>query len=90
MVTELRVRCSKCGAATDWDTELGEQPLCVDCWDDRAGVGNQVAAYQRRYYQEHQDQAAAYQRRYRQEHQDQVAARQRRYYQEHQYQVAFT
>ena len=29
----VRERCSVCGAETDWDYNLGESPLCAECWD---------------------------------------------------------
>ena len=70
METILKYKCSVCGAETDWDELLEGEPLCVACWDIRAGVDNELAAYRRRYYQEHKDELAAYQRRYYQEHKD--------------------
>lgn len=39
-------------STTEWDESLGDEPLCVDCWDARSGVENEVAARKRRYREE--------------------------------------
>jgi len=45
--------CAYCGRATDWDDDYGAEPVCVDCWDARAGSEHEVAARKRRYREEH-------------------------------------
>jgi DNA-directed RNA polymerase subunit RPC12/RpoP len=62
--------CTRCGAETPWDEDLGPEVLCSKCWDDRSGVDNERAASQRRYNQEHKEELAAYKRRYYQEHKE--------------------
>jgi hypothetical protein len=80
-IHELRkglVECSICGALTEWDESLGP-PLCVECWDIRAGVDNKLAACKRAYYEANKDKVAAYQRAYREANKDKVAACKRAY-----------
>jgi len=36
MITETLVKCSICGAPTEWDGMWGKKPLCVVCWDAQA------------------------------------------------------
>lgn len=62
-LTEIITKCSNCGKETYWEPELGDVPLCVDCWDARAHIDNELAARQRRYYEEHKEEVAARQRR---------------------------
>jgi hypothetical protein len=76
-------------------TEEEARQICLNCplpqcvYDfEKTLVPPNVAAYQRRYYQEHKDEVAAYHRRYYQEHKDERAAYQRRYCQEHKDEVA--
>jgi len=60
--TERLINCSRCGALTEWDDSLEVPPLCVACWDGRAGIDKEVAASKRAYYEAHKDEVAAYQR----------------------------
>lgn len=53
MIEVTKVKCSQCGAETEWEESLGDEPLCVNCWDARSGIDNEAAARRRRYYQEH-------------------------------------
>jgi hypothetical protein len=87
-VLETLVKCSICGAPTEWDDTLGDKPLCVTCWDARAEKNNEVAAHQRAYRETHKDEVAAYQRAYRETHKDEVAAYQRAYREAHKDEVA--
>jgi len=75
--TEGLVKCSICGALTEWDESYKGPPMCVTCWDDRSDVDNEVAAYQRAYREAHKDEVAARQRAYYEAHKDEVAAYQR-------------
>jgi DNA-directed RNA polymerase subunit RPC12/RpoP len=83
-------KCTRCGKHTEWDPELGDEILCVDCWDKASeeALNNIFRAGQRRYRLEHKDEVAAGQRRWYQEHKDEVAAGQRRYRLEHKDEVA--
>jgi hypothetical protein len=80
--------CSICGKETEWDFSIGENPICVDCWDSRAGADNEIAAKQRHYREEHKDEIAAKQRHYREEHKDEIAAKKRQFYKEHKDEIA--
>ena len=59
---ERLVKCSVCGALTEWDESILEPPECVACWDGHSMVENRVAAYQRAYYEKNRDRVAASQR----------------------------
>jgi len=56
-IVETLVKCSNCGAPTEWDESMGP-PLCVACWDGKSGVDNEVAAKGRAYYEAHKDEVA--------------------------------
>ena len=81
--TERSINCSRCGAPTEWDESYGPAPLCVACWDDKAGKDNDRAAYKRAYNQAHREEQAAYKRAYYQAHREEQAAHQRAYNQAH-------
>ena len=51
-IVETLVKCSICGAPTEWDESPGP-PLCIACWDSRSGTDNEVAAKGRAYYEAH-------------------------------------
>jgi hypothetical protein len=87
-IVKTLVKCSICGAWTEWDDSLKVPPLCVACWDNRAGADNEVAACKRAYYEAHKDEVAAYQRAYREAHKDEVAACKRAYREAHKDEVA--
>jgi DNA-directed RNA polymerase subunit RPC12/RpoP len=69
-----RYICSTCGQETDWEEELGDRPLCVECWDSRSDRDNKVAARNRRYYEQNREKVAARQRRWREQNREKVAA----------------
>ncbi len=81
-------KCSICGADTEWDDSYREDPICVSCWDARAGKDNKVAARMRAYYQAHREEVAARKRAHYQAHREEAAARMRAYYQAHREEVA--
>lgn len=85
---ETLVKCSICGADTEWDEACGSDPVCVDCWDARADKDNELAAYKRAYYQAHKEELAAKQRAYYQAHKEKVRAKQRAYCQAHKEELA--
>lgn len=31
-------KCARCGKETEWDFNLGHNPLCVSCWDSFTGT----------------------------------------------------
>jgi hypothetical protein len=74
-------KCKRCGADTEWDFALGNEPLCVDCWDKASEIyfNKMVAAGQRAYREANKDKVAAGQRAYREANKDKVAAWQRAY-----------
>ena len=53
--------CSKCGKETEWDEDMGQEPLCVVCWDGLA-------------WKMFEDKAAAARKAYREANKDKVAA----------------
>jgi len=64
MATAARLYiCASCGQPTEWDQDLGTEPLCLNCWDKQTDSWNPIAALQRRYYQEHKAEIAARKRR---------------------------
>lgn len=73
MEVAIKYKCTSCGAETDWDFALGDNPICVTCWDRGFKSANKRRARDRRYYQKHKAERTAYQRRYYQEHKDEVA-----------------
>jgi hypothetical protein len=54
-ILEKVYKCSLCGRQTEWDFSLGLEPLCVSCWDARAGVDNKVAAIWRAWYEKNKE-----------------------------------
>ena len=77
--------CTVCGAETEWDFDLGAEPLCVDCWDEmESGVASYVpfdttsgplTDRQRRQRDK--------KRAYREAHRDEISDKQRAYYEAH-------
>lgn len=70
-------RCRSCGAITEWDFELGDEAVCVGCWDEesdrlcrlarsegRAEVKYARRLIQRRYLARDRGRARRIQRRY--------------------------
>jgi len=90
MSVALAFKCSKCGAKTDWDFDLGPSPLCTSCWDSQVEIihREKVAAYQRDYRQRNREKAAANKRDYRQRNREKAAAYRRDYYQRNREKVA--
>ena len=73
-MTTQRVKCSKCGAETDWDIELGPNPFCLYCWDEQVekAFRERVAASQRDYREKNRERVAAYQRDYYEKNRERV------------------
>ena len=74
MTYKTGIKCVKCGRDTEWDDDMGNDPLCMICWDQNSEVDNELAAKKRKYRIEHKDELAANQRKYRIEHKDELAA----------------
>ncbi len=81
-------QCCICGNPTEWDTGLGAEPLCQECWDSRAGIDNEMAAKHRAYREAHKEELAAKHRAYREAHKEELAAKHRAYYQAHKEELA--
>ena len=64
LVREQLTRCSICGVEIVWDEGFDSPPLCVECWDDRSGVDNELAAAKRVYREANKERLAAAQRVY--------------------------
>jgi len=71
-------RCIICGRLTDWDFELGDEPLCTPCWDIIvvAEEDRKAAAAQKTWYKANKDKAAAAQKTWYEANKDKVAAAQ--------------
>ena len=74
-------KCTRCGADTEWDFNLGIDPLCANCWDNASEkyLKEIFAAGHRAYREANKDKVAAGQRAYREANKDKVAAWQRAY-----------
>jgi hypothetical protein len=85
MVLKILMVCSRCGELTEWDSELGSEPLCALCWD--AELEKDFEAWEnepyRRYRAEHREEIRENMRRYRAEHREEIRENMRRYYVEH-------
>ena len=76
------IPCSRCGELTEWDEDLGPEPLCVRCWDRLTDDINLVVS-QRKYHQNHRKELNAKKRKYRQSHREEINAKKREDYQLH-------
>lgn len=66
--------CSICGALTEWDFSLGDEPQCVACWDSRLDIEEILSPSQRAYYRRDKDSYTAYQRAYYQKNKERLVA----------------
>ena len=59
-LTKPAIYKCRCGRLTEWDFELGDEPLCVKCWDRSSEkvIDNKVAAGQRAYREANKEKVA--------------------------------
>lgn len=75
--------CVKCGKATLWEDELGDRPLCFDCWEAKVDIEEKFrawgCAWRRKHYEAHRGENRAGCRRYRLNHRQELNEYHRRY-----------